>query len=136
MLESRTSIRVRFAETDMMGIVYHGSYLPWLEVGRTRLLEEFGFNYRKLHESGYHVPVLDLSIKYRYPAHYDDEVTIKTVIRERPGIRIKIEYEILRGDQLLVTARTQHAFINHEGAPTRPPADFLAACARQFSDPD
>jgi len=133
MLESRTLIQVRFAETDMMGIVYHGSYIPWLEVGRTRLFEEFGFNYRKLHEAGYHVPVLDLSIKYLSPARYDDEVTVKTVVREKPGIRIKIEYEILRGDQLLVTARTQHAFINHAGAPTRPPADFLAACTRHFS---
>lgn len=117
----------------MMGIVYHGSYLPWLEVGRTQLLDEFGFNYRELHEAGYHVPVVDLTIKYRRPARYDDEVTIKTIIREKPGIRINIEYEVLRGEELLATAKTQHTFIDHQGRPIRPPADFLAACARHFN---
>ena len=117
----------------MMGIVYHGSYLPWLEVGRTRLLDEFGFNYRELHEAGYHVPVVDLAIKYRRPARYDDEVTIKTIIREKPGVRINIEYEVLRGEELLATAKTQHTFIDLSGHPIRPPADFLAACARHFS---
>lgn len=117
----------------MMGIVYHGSYLPWLEVGRTLLMDEFGFNYRRLHEAGYHIPVVELAIKYRRPARYDDEVTIKTIIRERPGIRINIEYEILRGEELLVTAKTQHTFIDEKGHPMRPPADFLAACASHFA---
>ena len=134
MIKSQTSIRVRFAETDMMGIVYHGSYLPWLEVGRTRLIEEFGFNYRKLNEAGFHLPVLDVSIQYKRPARYDDEVVITTIIREKPGIRIRIEYEIHRGDDLLVTAKTQHAFIDLKGYPTRPPADLLAAFNRHFDN--
>jgi acyl-CoA thioester hydrolase len=132
MLESRTSIQVRFAETDQMGIVYHGSYFPWLEVGRTRLLDDFGFNYRALSESGYHLPVLEVAVKYLRPARYDDEVVIHTRIKTKPGVRIKIEYELFCDDTRLVTASTLHAFIDHHGLPVRPPANFMAAINQHF----
>lgn len=101
-----------------MGIVYHGSYLPWLEIGRTDLIRAQGFPYSELEAAGYLLPVLELSIKYRLPAKYDDEVTIHTKILEYPGIRINIEYELFRGDELLATASTSHAFINRQGAPS------------------
>jgi acyl-CoA thioester hydrolase len=124
MLESRTSITVRYAETDMMGIVYHGSYLPWFEVGRTTLLKECGLPYRELEAQGYHLPVIELGTKFFRPALYDDVVTIITRLKERPTLRIHLEYEVRRGEELLVTGFTTHAFINKKGEPVRPPPDF------------
>ena len=122
MLESRAPITVRYAETDMMGIVYHANYLPWFEVGRTTLLKEIGVPYRQLEEEGYRLPVLEISAKYLRPAVYDDTVEIVTTIREKPLVRIRLEYEVRRGDELLVTGSSVHAFVDRAGRPVRPPA--------------
>jgi acyl-CoA thioester hydrolase len=122
MIESRTQITVRYAETDMMGIVYHGNYLPWFEVGRTTLLKECGLPYKELEAKGYHLPVIELGVKYVRPALYDDVITIITKLPEKPSLRIRLEYEVRRGEELLVTGFTMHAFINKEGQPVRPPA--------------
>jgi acyl-CoA thioester hydrolase len=121
MLVSRTSINVRYAETDMMGFVYHGNYLPWFEVGRTTLLKEFGFPYRELEAQGYYLPVVELGAKYHRSAYYDDALTIITSLKERPLIRIRLDYEVRRGEELLVTGFTVHTFINKAGEPVRPP---------------
>ena len=122
MIESRTQITVRYAETDMMGIVYHGNYLPWFEVGRTTLLKECGLPYKELEAQGYHLPVIEVGVKYARPALYDDVLTIITRLKGRPTLRIHLEYEVRRGDELLVTGFTTHAFINKSGEPVRPPA--------------
>ena len=124
MLQSRIQITVRYAETDMMGFVYHGSYLPWLEIGRTTLLKEHGITYRDLEAAGYRLPVLEVNVKYLKPAFYDDLLTIVTTQREKPLLRIRLDYEISRGDDLLATAHTLHAFIDREGRPVRPPPFF------------
>ncbi len=133
MLESRTTIQVRYAETDMMGIVYHGNYLPWFEVGRTTLLKENGLPYRQLEADGYRLPVLEVGVKYIRPALYDDQLTIITRLKELPALRIHLEYEVRRGDELLVTGFTKHAFISHSGQPVRPPAAFLARMRELFA---
>ena len=124
MLESRSQVTVRYAETDMMGIVYHGNYLPWFEVGRTTLLKECGLPYKDLEAQGYRLPVIELGTKFFKPALYDDTVDIITRLKERPLLRIHLEYEVRRGDELLVTGFTTHAFINQAGEPVRPPAYF------------
>lgn len=126
MIQSRSQIVVRYAETDMMGVVYHGNYLPWFEVGRTTLLKELGLPYRQLEADGYRLPVLEVSAKYLRPAVYDDTLTIVTFLRERPLLRIRLEYEVRRGDELLATGHTVHAFIDREGRPVRPPAAATA----------
>ena len=132
MIESRTQITVRYAETDMMGIVYHGSYLPWFEVGRTTLLKECGIVYRDLETQGYRLPVIELGTKFFKPALYDDTVTVVTRLKERPLLRIRLDYEVRRGDELLVTGFTVHAFINKAGAPVRPPAYFSDKMRAEF----
>jgi len=124
MIESHTQITVRYAETDMMGIVYHGSYFPWFEVGRTKLLRENGFPYRELEAQGYLLPVVELGSRFFKPALYDDTVTIITRLKERPLLRIRLEYEVRRGEELLVTGFTIHGFINKAGEPVRPPPAF------------
>ncbi len=126
MITSRAQVTVRYAETDMMGIVYHANYLPWFEIGRTQLLREQGVPYRELEADGYRLPVLEAAVKYLRPALYDDTLTVITKLREKPLLRIRIEYEIFRGNELLVTGHTLHAFIDREGRPVRPPPVFTA----------
>jgi len=125
MIQSRIQVTVRYAETDMMGIVYHGSYLPWFEIGRTTLLKEHGIAYRDLEAAGFRLPVLEAAVKYLKPAFYDDTVTIVTTLAERPVVRIELTYEVRRDGDLLATGRTVHAFIDREGRPVRPPANFV-----------
>jgi acyl-CoA thioester hydrolase len=108
----------------MMGIVYHGSYLPWFEIGRTTLLKDHGLSYRELEAAGYRLPVLEVGVKYLKPAFYDDTLTIVTTLGEKPVFRIQLAYEVLRGDELLATGHTAHAFIDREGRPVRPPPHF------------
>lgn len=132
MIQSRSEIVVRYAETDMMGVVYHGSYLPWFEVGRTTLLKEMGIVYRQLEADGYRLPVLEVAVKYFRPALYDDTITIVTTLREKPLLRIRLDYEVRRGDELLATGNTVHAFIDREGKPVRPPASVTAIFGGAF----
>jgi acyl-CoA thioester hydrolase len=133
MLQTRAQVTVRYAETDMMGIVYHANYLPWFEVARTQLLREQGLSYRQLEADGYRVPVLDVAAKYLRPALYDDTLTVVATIREKPLLRIKFEYQIFRGDELLVTGQSSHAFCDTKGQPTRPPPSFVAKMNEVFS---
>jgi len=132
MLQSRALVTVRYAETDMMGIVYHGSYLPWFEIGRTTLLKEIGLPYRQLEADGFRLPVLEVSAKYLRPALYDDALTIVTTMREKPLLRIRLEYEVLRGVELLATGQSLHAFIDLQGKPVRPPASLTAKMTALF----
>ena len=132
MISSRVQVTVRYAETDMMGVVYHGNYLPWFEVGRTTLLKEMGLAYRALEDQGYRLPVLEVGVKYFRPAVYDDVVTILTTLREKPMLRIRLEYEVRRGEELLATGFTVHAFIDREGKPVRPPASAVVLFAKAF----
>ena len=133
MIESRARVTVRYAETDMMGIVYHANYLPWFEVGRTTLLKEIGVPYRQLEEEGFRLPVLEISAKYLRPAVYDDTVEIVTTIREKPLLRIRLEYEVLRDAELLATGSTVHAFVDPDGRPLRPPAWVAERFAERFA---
>jgi acyl-CoA thioester hydrolase len=133
MIRSRVSVTVRYAETDMMGIVYHANYLPWFEVGRTTLLKELGIPYRKLEEDGFRLPVLEVNAKYLRPAVYDDTLEIVTVLREKPLLRIRLEYEVKRGAELLATGSSIHAFVDREGKPVRPPAWASDMIAKAFA---
>jgi acyl-CoA thioester hydrolase len=132
LITSRSQVTVRYAETDMMGVVYHGSYLPWFEIGRTTLLKEVGLPYRQLEADGYRLPVLEVSAKYFRPALYDDTLTIITTMGEKPLLRIRLAYEVRRGDELLATGETVHAFIDLQGRPVRPPAAMAEAMKRFF----
>lgn len=133
MIESKSTIRVRYAETDMMGVVYHGSYIPWLEVGRTDMFRNAGLSYRELEKKGYQLPVLSIEVKYHQPAVYDDEIEIAVVLNERPLLRIHLNYELRRGEELIATASTEHAFIDKTGNPTRPPTEFTELMSKHFA---
>jgi acyl-CoA thioester hydrolase len=133
MIRSRVQVTVRYAETDMMGIVYHANYLPWFEVGRTTLLKEMGVPYRKLEEEGFRLPVLEISAKFVRPAVYDDTLDILTTLAERPLLRIRLEYEVLRGGELLATGASVHAFVDRQGRPVRPPPWAVEKISKAFA---
>lgn len=125
MLKATALLRVRYAETDQMSVAYHGNYLPWFEVARTTVLREHGLPYKDLESAGFLLPVLEVTARYLKPARYDDELAITATIAERPGVRFRIDYEVRRGDELLATGHTVHAFIDRSGRPVRPPEAFL-----------
>lgn len=132
MLEHRCQIEVRYAETDMMGVVYHGSYLPWLEVARTAMLAAENLPYRELEAEGFFLPVIEVNLRYHSPARYADTVTIQAVMREKPTVRLRIEYELFRGNEKLASGHTLHVFIDRTGRPVRPPAAFTKLIEMRF----
>lgn len=132
MIETTAKVRVRFSETDAMGVVYHANYFPWFEIARTQLLAEVGLPYRELQDAGYLLPVLEAQVAYRNSARYDDEIEIHAMMKEFPRARIRIDYEVRRGNALLTTGHTVHAFMNREGTAIRPPNFFLETLVRAF----
>ena len=126
MYKNQTQIRVRYGETDQMGVVYHANYASYFEVGRTEWLREYGITYKSLEETGVMLPVISLEIKYKNSARYDDLLTIKTSIKKLPSARIEFDYELVNesGD-LLATGSTDLVFINMKrNRPMRCP-DYL-----------
>ena len=132
MISSESTIVVRYSETDMMGIVYHANYLPWLEIGRIQLLKERGFPYKELEAQGLLLPVIEINMKYRRPATYDDTITIKTIIKDKPFVKIRLEYEVLKGEELIATGHSVHVFMNKQAQPIKAPRRFLEALNHAF----
>lgn len=132
MIESVSKVQVRYAETDMMGIVYHANYLAWLEIGRTQLLREKGFPYKEIEARGLYLPVLEVNIQYKRPAKYDDNVTIISRLSEKPFVKIRMDYEVKRDNELLAIAHTIHVFMNKEGQATKAPKFFRDAMEEHF----
>jgi len=133
MFKSETTVRVRYAETDMMGIVYHSRYLPWLECSRIQLLDDLGCPYREMEELGVRLPVVEVHCRYRQPARFDDRVRIEAEIREMPRARVNIFYKVVREDgDLLCEASTLHGFMDLDGRPCRPPQKLRDAFEEVF----
>ena len=107
-----------------MGVVYHGNYFAWFEVGRVELLRQVGWTYKALEGDGISLPVIEAACQYRQPARYDDELEIRTTGRMATSVRVEFAYELVRieDERLLATARTVHVPINREGRPCRLPA--------------
>lgn len=99
-----TNIRVRYAETDQMGVVYHGNYPAYLEEARTDSFRQFGLTYKELEASGIMMPVLEMKFKFLSPAYYDDIITIKTIISKLPEVRCYFDFEIYKDEKLIGTA--------------------------------
>jgi len=122
--ETTCQIRVRFAETDGMGVVYYGNYLTWFEVGRTDLLRQMGESYREIHENErIHLPVLEAWCRYHKPARYDDVVDIVTRASRPSRARVRFDYECSRVEDgvLLAIGTTLHAAVGLDGKPCRLP---------------
>jgi len=113
MIESKTFVRVRYAETDQMGIVNNANYPTYYEIGRTELFRELGLSYKIIESAGITLPLADLFVKYHRPALYDDLLTIKTCIKEWPGSRIRFDYYIYNeAEQLVNEGYTTLAYLD------------------------
>ncbi|HPU01660.1 MAG: acyl-CoA thioesterase [Firmicutes bacterium] len=117
MYRNETRIRVRYKETDAMGIAYHANYFVWFEIGRTEWMRALGLPYRDLEKSGIYLPVIKASCEYRSAARYDDELTIITLLESLRAVRISFLYEIRCGERLLARGSTEHAFVDERGRP-------------------
>ncbi|MDK2799734.1 MAG: acyl-CoA thioester hydrolase [Clostridiales bacterium] len=116
---NETKIKVRYVETDQMGIVHHSNYFAWFEVGRTEFFEETGLSYREIEEQGIFFPLIESACQYKEGAKYQDEIIIKTWIQALGGVRATFYYEVIREKdyKTLATGKTVHAFVNRAFKP-------------------
>ena len=122
-----TSIRVRYKDTDRMGVIYYGNFLTYFEVGRAELMRSLGYPYSELEKRGYSLVVAEAAAKYHANVGYDSMVTIQTAISDVKGASVQFEYEILHDRTLLVTGHTLHACLDSTQTLTRLPADVKKA---------
>ena len=126
MKKTQTNIRVRYGETDKMGIVYYGNYALYLEEGRTEWLRTLGFSYKYMEDNNVELPVVNLNINFKQPAYYDDLITVTSTLKEIPSVRIEFYYEIHNQDgKLLVTATTTLVFVNSTTKKLMKAPDYL-----------
>jgi acyl-CoA thioester hydrolase len=121
--QSTSRVRVRYAETDKMGVVYYANYFVWFEVGRTDLLREAGWRYRDMETDGYALPVIEAHCTYRESAKYDDDIDVKTGGTMLSPVRVQFTYEVVRAadNATLATGSTIHATLGRDGRPCRLP---------------
>jgi acyl-CoA thioester hydrolase len=124
--ESSTETRIRYSETDQMGVVYHGNYAQFFELGRTEWMRSLGVTYKDMEISGIMLPVISINFKFIKSALYDDVLTIKTILKKKPMVKIEFEYEIInQNNELICTGSSVLAFMNSKTMkPTRCP-DYL-----------
>ncbi len=135
MISHQTTIRVRYPDTDQMGVVYHAVFVEYFETGRTEWLREGGMPYASIEKNGVMFPVLEVAVQIKRPAYYDDLVVVNTVIRQMPMARLRIEYEVFRDQTLLATGHTVHAFVDaNTMRPVRPPQPFLAMLEKAWKE--
>ncbi|HLI64695.1 MAG TPA: thioesterase family protein [Terriglobales bacterium] len=124
-----TRLRVRYAETDQMGVVYHSNYIIWFEVGRVEMLRELGFTYREMEEQdGTHLAVAEARCRFKAPARYDDLVSIRTRLLNVRDSLLHFGYEIVRGadETLLAEGETVHLVLDRQFKRMRLPEKYLA----------
>jgi acyl-CoA thioester hydrolase len=106
-----TTLRVRYAETDQMAVVYHSNYLIWFEVGRVELLRQLGFSYLEMETDGMNLPVVEVKCRYKHPARYDDELTIRTRLAQMRESLLRFHYEVLRKSDGLLLAEGESVHV-------------------------
>ena len=124
MREFEFKVRVRYAETDQMGVVYHGNYAQYFEMGRVEWLRNLGLSYKFMEENGIMLPVVSLTMNYKKPARYDDLIRVKTIFKSQTSVKIEFDYEIFNEkEELLTTGTSMLVFVDMKtGRPTLPPS--------------
>jgi acyl-CoA thioester hydrolase len=128
MKEHQLQVRVRYSETDQMGVVYHGNYLPYFEIGRVEWLRNHGISYKSMEENGIALPIVNININYKKPARYDDLLTVRTTFKNQSSVKIEFECKIENENgELLTTADFVLVFVDIKtGKPTLPPENIKA----------
>jgi acyl-CoA thioester hydrolase len=121
MITSDLVVRVRYAETDQMGVAHHASYFVWFEAGRTEFIRERGRSYAQIEDGGWRLVVVEAACRYRHPARYDDVITVRTRLRKLRSATFEFEYEVIRttDGELLADGFTVHAAVDPTGRPRR-----------------
>ncbi len=124
---SRVGVRVRYPETDQMGVAHHSHFFVWFEIGRTELMREAGCAYARLEESGISMPVVEATCRYRNPARYDDLVSVETRLERATRAGVRFGYRVVRDadGRLLATGMSRHAATDRDGGLTRLPPELL-----------
>lgn len=133
-ITGETRLRVRYAETDRMGVVYHSNFVIWFEVGRVELLRQLGFEYSQMEQQdNCHIPVVDLRVRYKAPAQYDDEIVIRTELKNVRASLLHFSYEIFRDRDraLLATGETMHIIVDDKFERRPLPERYMQAFGRQ-----
>ena len=125
MIHCISKIRVRYAETDRMDVVYHSNYLVWFETARIRMLDQIGMPYSEIEANGLFLPVLTVSAEYKSPARFDDHLEIHLFLKKKPRARMHFDYEVRRGEELLAIGQSSHGFMDRNGKGQRPPDDLI-----------
>lgn len=117
------TVRVRYSETDQMGVVYHGNYAAYFEMGRVEWLRNMGVSYKWMEDNGVMLPVVSLTMNYKKPARYDDFITVRTIFKSQTSVKIEFDYEIYNEKQELLTiANSVLVFVDMKiGRPMLPP---------------
>lgn len=138
MIVKDIKIRVRYKETDAMGVVHHSNYVNYYEVARTEMLREFGTSYKELEQQGIMLPVHDVSMRFFAPAKYDDLLTVRIIMSELPGVKLTFDHEIYNQDgALLNKGRVVLVFINSESRRAcRAPREFVDLLAARINAAD
>lgn len=123
-------LRVRYAETDQMGVVYHSNFVIWFEIGRVELMRQLGFRYRDMEQQEHcHIPVADIHVRYKEPAYYDDEIVIHTRLKNVHRSLLRFSYQVFRagGDALLAEGETTHLVVDEKLKRRSLPEKYVAA---------
>ena len=133
---SESRLRVRYAETDQMKVVYHSNYIIWFEVGRVEFLRQLGFAYRDMEADGYHLPVVEVKCRYKQPAVYDDEILIRTHMSNLRGPMIRFSYDILRNSDhaLLAEGESTHFVVGNDMKSALLPEKYSAAFKKAMGE--
>jgi len=137
MLRNTCEIRVRYANTDQMGFVWHGNYLEYFEVARTEMLRDTGFSYKDLEDGGYYLPLIESHTIYKTPAKYDEVLEIDSEMKEIPASRMKIDYVVREKEtkRLIATGYTLHCFMQTGSYKvTRAPEIFVKLIKKYFDN--
>ena len=127
MVSGEITIRVRYAETDRMGLLHHANYLVYFEQARTELLRSLGLTYRDIEDQGFLLVLTRVEVRYKRPAYYDDLLTIRTLVDRTTAVRIDHSYEVLRDGMLIAEGATTLACVDREGRPQALPAALRAS---------
>lgn len=131
-ISGETKLRVRYAETDKMGVVYHSNFVIWFEVGRVELLRQLGFEYSQMEQQdNCHIPVVDLRVRYKAPAQYDDEIVVCTEIKNVRASLLHFSYQVFRESDrtLLATGETMHIIVDEKFVRRPLPDKYMLAFA-------
>lgn len=133
MNEHQVQVRVRYSETDQMGVVYHGNYIPFFEIGRVEWLRDKGISYKSLEESGIALPIVSMTLNYKKPARYDDLLFVKTKLKNYSGVKIEFECEIWSEQgELLTTANFLLVFVDLKSSRPRVPPNYILEIVNRF----